>query len=166
MTKSFPSPVDALAGAQQKVTREVDAGHPQTRPAGHLEVNDGERNGNSGAPFHHLVEETVARIVVVLPVADESLLVVEVLVERTNRVESAGSRARDSHRRVLAHARQTVDVGRRVERGILDARNRQGGGRDVFRAGVHRPLELRDDLRGPRLQMQRIGHWSNSTTYG
>ena len=87
MTTSVPASLaDRLARAQQEVAGEVHAVDAQPGPARDLEVDDGEADRDAGAAIEDFVEEAVARIVVALAVAGEALLVVEVFVERADRV--------------------------------------------------------------------------------
>ena len=62
--------------------REVHAFETQPGAAADLEVDDGEADRNAEPPVEHLVQEAVARIVVVLAVAAEAELLVEIRVER------------------------------------------------------------------------------------
>ena len=55
----------------QEVAWEVDALDGQARAAGHLDESNGERNRDACAARKDVVEEAVARVFVVLPVADE-----------------------------------------------------------------------------------------------
>ena len=61
---------------------EVDPFEPQAGAAPDLEVDHREADRNAEPAIEHLVQEAVARIVVVIAVAAEAELLVEVGVER------------------------------------------------------------------------------------
>ena len=140
------------------MTGKVDAGHPQAGPARDLEVDHREGDRDAGAAIEHLVQEAVARIVVLLAVAGEPLLVVEVLVEHADRVLTANAGPRHAAGRFVAHPLERIEVAVRVERRVFDPRDRQRRRRQILARRVHRLLELGGDLDAPRLKMQRVLH--------
>ena len=68
--------------AQQKVPGKVDALDVDAGAPRDLHVDERQRDRNAGAPIEHVVQEAVARILVLDVVADEPLLVEQVVVER------------------------------------------------------------------------------------
>ena len=58
----------------EEVPGQPHADDLEARPPRHLHVDHGERDGDAGAPVDHVVQEAVARVVVVLDVAAEALL--------------------------------------------------------------------------------------------
>ena len=102
------SPLIAIPRTKQEMTREIDAVHVQAGPARDLEVHDREADGDAGAAIEYLVDEAVAGIVVALPVARESLLVVQVLVECAHGV---AARVAHPRRRFFAHAIEVARYG-------------------------------------------------------
>ena len=69
-------------GSPQEVAGEVDALHRQPGAPRHLHVDQRQRDRDPGAALEHLVEEAVARILVVHLVADEAHLAEKILVQR------------------------------------------------------------------------------------
>jgi hypothetical protein len=61
-------------------------------------------------------------------------------------------------RDVAAHPIEHLQVGLRVERWILDARNGQRGGGELVPRRVHRALELCGHFAHPGVQVQRKRH--------
>ena len=53
--------------------RHADSGNREIQPPGYLDVNSGKGDGNSDSPVEDVVEEAIARIVIVLRVASESV---------------------------------------------------------------------------------------------
>ena len=72
--------------AQEEVSGEVHAGDAQAGAARDLEVDHREADRDAGAAIQHFVQKAVARIVVAIAVSAKPLLVVEVLVERADRI--------------------------------------------------------------------------------
>ena len=72
---------DQRRESHQKMAREVDAVDVEPGAAGDFHVDDGQRDRNAGAPFDHLVQETVARIVVPLAVSREPFFVEQICIQ-------------------------------------------------------------------------------------
>src|SRR4051794_9637800 len=92
--------VGDVRNAQEKVSRKI---HPIDVKAGAMrdfEVNHCQADRYSCSTLEHLVDEAVARVVVPLAVADEVLLVVQVLIEYPNRV---AARLLNPERRFFSH---------------------------------------------------------------
>ena len=136
----------------QEVTGEVDPRDLHARPSRDLHVDDRQTDGDACATVEHLVQKTVARIVVLFAVTREAELVVEILVERLQRVVLTGhsSQARAGF---LTHPIQRREVLAGIERGILDSGDDQGSRRQILPGRIHGAFELAHHLRGPRLQM-------------
>src|SRR5438309_413446 len=80
----------------------------------------------SGSAVEHFVQEAVARIVVVVAVAAESQLLVEIGVEhRDARVQARAATALQTSGRRLAHALEPAHVRLRIEHRVFDARDRE-----------------------------------------
>src|SRR5499427_10326893 len=127
---------------QQEMTWEVDAGHVETGAASHLDVNHRQRDGNAKPAVQNLIQEAVTRICVLLDVAGETQLAEQVLVQYLD----AGVPIRiDPRRRIVgqdlhrqyapagfpADRVELAEVRPDVERGLFDARDEQGGHREV-----------------------------------
>ena len=137
---------------------EVDPFEPQSGAAPDLEIDQGEADRDAEAPVEHLVQEAVAGIVVVIAIAAEPELFVEVGVER--RDPHRGRRplmALEPSGRRLAHPLEAQQVRRRVERGIFDAGDRQRRGREGFARLVQRAQEIVGDAGQARQQRQWHG---------
>ena len=63
--------------AHKEVAREGDTFEPQPRPPGHRHQDDGQADGDTGAPIEHVVEEAVAGVVVLRDVAAKAEVPVE-----------------------------------------------------------------------------------------
>src|SRR5207245_1266835 len=75
---------DVFAGARpnEKVPGEVHAFEAESRAAPDLEIDGGQADRNAEPAIEHFIQEAVARVVVVLAIAAESELFVQVRVER------------------------------------------------------------------------------------
>ena len=144
---------------QQEVAGEVHARDSQPGAARDLEVHHREADGDAGAAVEDLVQEAVARIVVVLPVAAKPELVVEVLVERAQGgVEGHAGGPADPRRDASSPIRSSSSrYGAVVERRILHARDREGRRRQALARRVHRMLELVRDFDRARVQVEGEG---------
>ena len=76
-----------LRSPHEKVAREVHAVQPESGAPSDLHVDDGQRDGNAGATVEHLVEAAVARVLVLIAVADEPLVGEQVLIEPLDSAE-------------------------------------------------------------------------------
>ena len=93
--------------AEQEVAGEVDALDGQPGAPRHLHVDQRQRDRDPGAPIEHLVEEAVARILVVHLVADEAQLAEQIVVQRHHLRVAIGI---DFRRRVRRRCRRVVDA--------------------------------------------------------
>ena len=127
---------------KQKVPREVDAFDVEARPPGDFHVEQGERDGNPRATIEHLVQEAVARIFVLLLVADEAHLVEQVVVQCHHlgvtvgihirgRIAGRGRRGGDPASGLAADGIKPIEIGSGVEPGVLDARDHQRRHREI-----------------------------------
>ena len=127
--------------SHQEMPRIVDPFHRQPRAPGDFHVDERQRDGNAGAPIHHLVEEAVPRILVVGFVSREADFVEQQFVQRQDSGVDAGV---DAGRSVGGRRRQRqtatgfdadeVELGEipgRVDVRIFDARDHQRGGREL-----------------------------------
>ena len=106
--------------------REVHAFNLDPRPAGHLDVDDRQRDGDAGPALEHLVEEAIPQVVVIGGVASEPLVFEQIVVETVQRTPGGGSTGGvQASRHVLAHLFQSPEVGSRVERRVAEAGNEQ-----------------------------------------
>ena len=108
--------------------------------------------------FEHFVQEAVARIVVVVAVAGEALLVVEVLVEHSDGVLAAHAGPCHAPGGLVAHALQRFHVSGGVERGVFDTGDRQRRRGQGFARRVHGVLEIGGDLDAARWEMEGVFH--------
>ncbi len=127
---------------------ELHAGAPAD-----LEIHDRQADRNSDPAVEHFVEEAVARIVVVLAVAAEAELFVEIRIQRGDRRARVDPLlpVKPSGRR-FTHPFEPLQVRRTVQRGILDAGNRQRRGRERLAGFVDRAQQIVRDPRQPCLQ--------------
>ena len=133
---------------------EVDARDAQPGAPRDLQVDDREADRDAGAPVEHLVQEAVARIVVVLAVPREAQLVVEILVERLQRVVLRWLTARDARAGFRAHPIECREVvAAASSEGYSTRAIASAAGAQILPGRVHGALELARDLRGPRLQV-------------
>src|SRR5262249_9498929 len=119
-------------GTDQEVARKSDSIQGDAEAPADLDGDDGERDGDSRAAFEDVVQEAVARVVVVVPVAAEAPFPEEV----------AGEEARGGVGSAAGGQTRSQAVGERVERaersggievGIPDARDLQCGTREIAR---------------------------------
>jgi hypothetical protein len=112
----------------------------------------------SSPPIEHFVEEAVARIVVMLAVAAETELFVQVGVERRDAHVMAGALVTlEPSGRRFAHALEPLQVRPGVERRILDPRDRKRRRRERFPGLVDRAEQILGDPRQPCLEGYRHG---------
>ena len=78
---AFTSRGLVLRCSDQKVAWEVHALEPKSGAPSYFQVDNRERDGNAGTTIEHLVETTVARILVPIAVAGEPLVGEQVLIE-------------------------------------------------------------------------------------
>src|SRR5690606_29710030 len=129
--------------ANEVVAGEVDALEPESRAAPDVHVDDRQRDGHAGASGEDVVQEAVARVVVVGEVAREPLLVEEVLAKRLKVRQEVAPRRLPLHTRArrvgeLLEARQRRPD---VERRVLERRQQQRGFGEVVLAGAARQLQ-------------------------
>jgi hypothetical protein len=160
-TVAQPRPL--VGGSKQKMAREVDARHVHPGTPRHLQIDDGEADGNARAAVEHLVQETISRIVVLVPVPGEPLLVVQVLVQELDGVLAAGACADHARTSFVAHPVDGIEVAPGVERRVLDARDRERGRGEILVRRVHCLLEIGRDLDAARLKMRGVFHSRDST---
>jgi hypothetical protein len=141
--------------AQQKMSGKVDPVDAQPGAARHFEVHDREADWNSGAPIEHFVDEAVARIVVAVAVPGESLLVVQVLVERAERVFAS---AVDARRGLASHDIEYLHVRSRIQRRVFDPCDGERRAGQLVAWRIHRALQFSGDFPDPCVQMQRKRH--------
>ena len=151
------------AAPQQKVPGEVDAFDVHARPPRDFHVDERQRDRNAGPPIEHLVQEAVARILVLDVVADEPLFVEQVLVERRDARERLGIDARrGTSRRDRAPPRPAApprgrarradrDTGPASSFGYVDARDHQRRDREI---GIGAERDLRE-ARGAAVRKSR-----------
>ena len=123
---------------QQEVTRHADAREVEPEPVTELDADDGERDRNAQPAPHDIVEEGVARIVVVDGVARERELAEQAVVPL---VEVA---RRAPGGEVVERRQLVVDV----EVGVRVGRDQEGGARE--RDGLVGALDELDE-RGRRV---------------
>jgi hypothetical protein len=141
------------------MSREVYAGDSQTGAARDLQIHDGETDGNPNPAVKHLVQKTVARVIVALSISAEPLLFVQIFVERAHcRLNSFSSGSIDTRRRFLTQRIKQAHVRRGIERRILDASDRERGGRQLVSRCVDCTLQLLGDLCRAGLEIQREMH--------
>ena len=118
------------------------------RAAADLEVHDGQADRNPQAAVEDFVQETVARVVVVLAVAAEAELLVEIRIE--GRQEDRGRRpfvTLEASRGRFSHAFETEQVRSGIERRVFDAGDRQRRRHQSFARLVERAQQVFADAR-------------------
>src|SRR5215472_11825364 len=115
-------PRDEMAGQPDALDGEAEA-------LAHLHEDEAQGDGNTLAAVEHVVEEAVARIVVVVAVAREALLHEEILAQAMEASELVGGAARavDS----AGEAVQALEVGVGIEAWVLPARDGEGGSAEI-----------------------------------
>ena len=71
-----------LRAAHEEMSGKVDAVHLQTGAPRHFHVDDRQRDRDAGAAVEHFVQAAVARILVLVPVADELQRLEQIVVQR------------------------------------------------------------------------------------
>jgi len=133
--------------AEQKMSGKVDAINVQVGAARDFQVNHRQADRNPGSSIEDLVDEAVPRVVVPVAIADESLFIVEVLVEGADRI---AARLSNAGPRFDPHAIEHRKVGLRIQRRIFDASDRQRRRREIIARRIHRLFQLGGHLGGPR----------------
>jgi hypothetical protein len=127
--------------AHEEVAREIDTFGLDAGPTGDFHVDERERDRDAGTAIEHLIEEGIARVLVVGRVADEALFPEQVVVQRLDTRVGFGIDARrcfarrtgdgDAQRGIAAHRVELVDIRSGVEVRVLEPRDHQRGDRQI-----------------------------------
>ena len=103
--------------------------HGEPQALAHLDQDEGQRDGNALPSIEHVVEEAVARVVVVLAIAREALLHEEVFAKPVQAAQRIGRAPRPVN--AAGEPIESLQVRINLERRVLPPGDGEGGSREI-----------------------------------